>query len=236
MPGLEIKLRKLGSVRGIYGINKSSFPTRAAYLHPEASAAFEKMERDSGPFVYSDILRGADESLAACKAGRASQPPGYSGHNFGLSFDIAVDQVLKEKHWTYDKLCAVLGTYGWHPYRQDRSRGNEDWHFNFLGNKATEILRRTSARALWQTAAEEAIQAYYPNITPMGAYDIQAALKKLRLYTGDLDGDLGPLSYIAINLFNQTWGISPNAIGERFQRTLAFVAADRVIVGEKLVA
>jgi hypothetical protein len=229
MPALAIKLRKLGPVRGIYGINGNSFPARAAFMHPEAAAAFTELERTAGPFSYSDILRGADESLQACKTGRGSQPPGYSGHNFGISFDIAVDKVLKEKRWGYEKLCTTLEDRGFYPYRQDHSRGNEEWHFNFLGPHAEDIVRRTSVRNLWQRAAEEVIQSYYPKITPMGAVDIQQALQKLGLYSGEIDGNLGPLSFTAINLFNQTWSISPNAIGERFQRTLAFVAADKVI-------
>lgn len=226
---LTIKLKPLGTVRGIYGVNSNLFPARAAFMHPEAAAAFLALEKDEGPLVYSDILRGAAESLAAVKAKRGSQPPGYSGHNFGLAFDIAVDQVMKEKRWTYDRMCAALEEHGFYGYRQDRSRGPEDWHFNFVGTHSKEILRRTSARNLWQTAAEECIRVHYPSITPMGAVDIQTALKKLRLYPGDIDGSLGPLSYTAINLFNQQWGIGQNAIGERFQRTLAFVAADSEI-------
>ncbi len=228
---LKLQLKRLSNVRGIYGINKNLFPARAALMHPVAADAFTEMEAKDGPFVYSDILRGADESLAACNSGRGSQPPGYSGHNFGLSFDIAVDQVLKEKRWKFEKLCDVLAIYGFYPYRQDRSLGAESWHFNFLGANAPVILKRTSARPQWQYAAEEAIKVFYPNITPMGAVDIQAALKKLCFYTGDLDGDLGPLSMTAVNLFNQAWNISRGAVGERFQRTLAFVAAERVIVG-----
>jgi hypothetical protein len=233
---LTIQLKKLGPVRGIYGINKNAFPPRAAFMHPLAANAFIAVERDYGPLVYSDILRGAEESLVAVKEGRGAQPPGYSGHNFGLSFDIAVDQVLREKRWNYEKLCSILALYHFYPYRRDHSRGPEDWHFNFLGDKAEPILRRTLSRNLWQTAAEEAILQNYPNITPMGAVDIQACLKKLRLYTGDIDGSLGALSMTAINLFNHTWGISSGATGERFQRTLAFVAADKEIVGEKLVS
>jgi hypothetical protein len=236
MPALVIQLKRLNNVRGIYGANKNLFPTRAAFLHPAAAAAFEKMEREAGPFDYSDILRGADESLAACKAGKATQPPGYSGHNFGLSFDIAVERVMKEKRWTYPRLCTALTNFGWYPYRQDLSRGSEDWHFNYLGDKADEILKRTSTRNLWQNAAEEAIRVFYPNITPVGAYDIQVALKKLCLYSGDLDGHLGTLSFVAINLFNQQWGIGANAIGERFQRTLAYVASERHYVDSLAVA
>lgn len=210
-------------------MNSNLFPTRAAFMHPEAADAFLRLEGEVGPLVYSDILRGAEESLAACKAGRGSQPPGYSGHNFGLSFDIAVDRVLKEKRWTYDRMCTVLAEHGWYGYRQDRTRGAEDWHFNYLGGWAKEVLRRTSARAKWQTVAEEAIQIHYPKITPLGAVGIQEALKKLGLYSGAIDGGLGSLSYVAINLFNKTWGISENAVGERFQRTLAFVACDREV-------
>ncbi len=233
---LTIRLKKLGAVRGIYGVNKNLFPTRAAFMHPDAAAAFMKMETEAGPFVYSDILRGAEESLIACKNGRGSQPPGYSGHNFGLAFDIAVEQVLKEKRWKYDKLCGVLAMYGFYPYRQDLSLGPESWHFNFLGDKADAILKKTMARSQWQNTAEESILEHYPNLTPMGAVDIQTCLKKLRLYTGDIDGSLGPISMAAVNLFNQTWNIGANAVGERFQRTLAFIAAERVYVEDNQVS
>jgi hypothetical protein len=227
---LQIRLKKLGKIRGIYGVSKNVFPDRAAYMHPDAAAALMALEQAT-PLRYSDILRGADESLKACKSGRGAQPPGYSGHNFGLSVDIDVESILKERKWSYEKLVVFMAKYGFYPYRQDHSRGPEDWHFNFLGDQATAtaILKRTAARHLWQTAAEEIIRHYYPAITPLGAVGIQTCLKKLGLYSGDIDGDLGPLSSTAIDLFNRTWDISPRATGERFQRTLAFVAAELVM-------
>lgn len=228
---LTVRLKGLGKVRGIYGPNKESFPARAAYLHPEAATAFLGMEQQEGPARYSDILRGADESRKACMAGRGSQPPGYSGHNFGLAFDIDVEGVMRERNWTYERLAKVLMTYGFHPYRRDLSRGPEDWHFNYLGPYAQHILRKTSDRAKWQTAAEEVICSYYPNIAPLEPEEIQAALKKLGLYSGDVDGEIGPLTKTAVNLFNQAWNIGIGLMNDRFHRTLAFVAADRAVEG-----
>jgi hypothetical protein len=228
---LVLRLRKLGMVRGIYGPNKDLFPARAAFMYPEAAEAFHFMEKQEGPFSYSDILRGADESRKACMAGRGSQPPGYSGHNFGLSFDIDVERSMLERKWGYERLAKVLMTYGFHPYRQDLSRGAEDWHFNYLGPYAKHILRKTKERALWQTAAQEVINAYYPSFSPLSAHEIQAALKKLGLYSGEVDGNIGPLTKTSVNLFNQAWNIGIGLMNERFMRTLAFVAADKVVEG-----
>lgn len=232
---LVLHLRKLGKVRGIYpskdGSIRDLFPARAAFMHPEAAAAFLRMEQQEGPFIYSDILRGADESRKACMAGRGSQPPGYSGHNFGLSFDIDVEGVMRERKWGFEKLAKALMTHGFHPYRRDYSRGPEDWHFNYLGPYAQHILRKTKERAKWQFAAEEVIQSYYPGIAPLSSQDIQRSLKKLGLYSGDIDGDIGPLTKTAVNLFNQAWNIGLGLMNERFHRTLAFVAAERVVEG-----
>jgi hypothetical protein len=226
---LIIKLKSLGTVRGIYGPNKDQFPSRASFMHPDAADAFNAMRNEYGPLRFSDILRGADESLKAVQEGKGAQMPGYSGHNYGLSFDIDVIGVCREKKWDYDQLCTALQKYGFYSYRQDRSRGVEEWHFNYLGANAARVIAATAARDKWQFAAEAMIDYYYPNITPLTSYEIQEGLKTCGMYSGNIDGDVGPLCKIAVNSFCQAWRL-PNDMGPRFQRTLAFIAAERELV------
>lgn len=229
---LVIKLKSLGHVRGIYGPHKDQFPTRAAFMHPEAADAFAAFNEETGPHAFSDILRGPDESLLAAKSGRGAQMPGYSGHNFGLSFDIDVERTMKEKNWSYEDVCRAAVNFGFYGYRQDLSRGAEEWHFNYLGLHAKDILPRTSDRGKWQYAAEEIIKVYYPRIVPLTTYEIQEGLKKVGMYSGSIDGQIGPLCKTSTSVFCQAWKlgtVDPN--NEHFQRTLAFVTATKEIVG-----
>lgn len=225
---MRIRLRRLPSATlGIYGQQKDTMPRRALLLDPEAWEAFSILERTTDGLVYSDIYRSAESSLAAVESGRGAQPPGYSAHNFGLAFDVAVDETLKLREWRYDELLDVLVRHGWHCYRRDGRRGKEDWHQNYLGRRAKEILDQVSPddRNTWSRAAELAIQGKHSfQITDA---ELQKALAKLGLYKGEIDGAIGPLSLQAIRAFERTWDLSPSdGKGARFRRTLAFVAAD----------
>jgi hypothetical protein len=232
---MELRLKSVGTVRGCYGANHDEFPARAAYLAPDVADAFvpmvDKIGRDK--IAFSDIWRSGESSLAAVVAGRGALAPGYSGHNFGVSFDLDVEYTRRALGIPYAELLRLLAGYGWHCYRQDGARGSEDWHFNYLGSaaEAASVLNRmTQNHSTWQGGAESAILKRYPvERFALSASDIQAGLKKLGLYHGDVDGKFGPLSLAAVGAFCRAWRL-PEQTGPRFSRTLAFVAADIVKV------
>jgi hypothetical protein len=94
------------------------------------------------PLVYSDMYRSSLGSLKAyCDPNKKGvQKPGYSGHNFGISVDLAVDATMKRHKISYDKLVNTLIAWGWTPYAgitKDAKYQNgvsECWHFNFCGD------------------------------------------------------------------------------------------------------
>jgi hypothetical protein len=234
-----LQLKSVGVVRGCYGPKGDQFPARAAYFAPDVADAFVLMLDGGGPgaapgigrdkIAFSDIWRSGESSLAAVVAGRGAQPPGFSGHNFGVSFDLDVEYTRRALGIPYAELLKLLAGYGWHCYRQDGGRGPEDWHFNYLGTptEAAAVLNRmTQNHATWQGGAEAAIAKRYPAATfALGPADIQAGLKKLGLYHGDVDGKFGPLSLAAAGAFCRAWRL-PEQTGPKFSRTLAFVSAD----------
>jgi hypothetical protein len=224
---LKLKLRRLpSSTVGIYGPGKNIMPSRALLLHPDAAASFLAYESEVGGLVYSDIYRSAESSLNAIKTKQGVQPPGFSGHNYGLALDVAVNETLKRRGWTYPQLLAFMESKGWYCFRRDGKRGMEDWHMNYLGTG--DFARQTLSSLVpgqWSKAAEAVIVANYGPALSLSHLDIQKCLARLKVYRGTLDGNIGPLSMEAIRTFCRGWRISVET-GPRFQRTLAFVAAD----------
>jgi hypothetical protein len=231
---LTLKLTSLpDTTLGIYKIKgiEDRMPARMLLLHPDAAAAFNALETATGGLVYSDIWRSAESSLQARSEKRGVQRPGYSGHNFGISFDCAVDATLKKNKWTYGQLLDACAQHGWHNFRRDRKRGFEDWHFNWLGDSSPDILAKCSVlTSTWQNAAEMKIVELYGHHFTLTPMDIQLCLQKMKMYSGELDGALGPLSNSAVQAFGRAWALPQSewdAKSAIFQRTLAFVCSDR---------
>src|SRR5688500_12553699 len=82
------------TIYGIYDPNGETVHKRARWLHPASAQAFNAMSAEKRVRV-SDVLRSAESSLNAVKAGRGAQRPGFSGHNYGFSIDLDVDWMLK---------------------------------------------------------------------------------------------------------------------------------------------
>lgn len=227
---MKLLLKSIGTVRGCYGPNKDQFPARMSYLAPDVADPFLAMLTDVGRdrMAFSDMVRSAESSLAARLSGRGAQAPAFSGHNFGVSFDLDVDYTLRALGVDYPHLLKILEAHGWYCYRRDGQRGPEDWHFNYLGSDAPAFLAKiTAAHSTWPLGAEQCIQKRYPSAScfALSPSDIQAALKKLGMYSGDLDGKLGPQSLQGVGAFCRAWKL-PEGTGGNFARTLAFVAAD----------
>lgn len=215
------------TIRGVAG----RLPPRALFLHPAAAAAFKPL---AAHVVVSDMFRSPESSLAAVRSGRGAKPPGYSGHNYGLSIDIDImptwsriggialrlDKGALDEHFEQ---------YGWYCHRRDHLIGSEAWHYNHLGYEANADIRpRAHSTA---GALETKIMRLYGGQFELGETAAQMALARLRLYSGELDGVLGPLSREAICAFQRTWGLkATGSLDATTQRTLAYVAADKEIL------
>lgn len=224
---------------GIYdvaGVAHKSMPARMRYLHPDAARAFAEI---SAWAVVSDMYRSPESSLRAVREGRGAQPPGYSAHNFGLAIDIDIAATAKrlasvrQSDGTYadllpagavDKagLDRVMESHGWWCHRRDHVVASEAWHYNFLGVGAKV------AGALTSDEVEARIVALYgPGLSP-GDRECQRLLGALKLYGGEADGDLGPLTREAARAFERAWGLNVDGVLDaKTRRTLAYVAAQR---------
>ncbi len=239
MMELELVHLPQGRIRGTYDVNKNNvsddyLPRRLRYLHPDAARSANEMKE----IVWSDMFRSAEASLAAIARGkRGVQPPAFSGHNFGFSGDVDIRRTLRENNWTYADLLNYMVHKGWYCYRRDGKRGREDWHFNHLGHGRyrREILEQIDprpwlGRRTWKLGAELMIQKQYGDSLTLSPLGVQDMLQRLRLYKGDLDGSIGPISQQAIKLFARTWKLKPKHINAKFQRVLAYVSADTKLV------
>jgi hypothetical protein len=214
-------------VIGIYGPRKNEMPERARFLHPKAAASFLNPKL-GGLLVVSDVFRTAESSLAAVKAGRGAQPPGYSAHNFGLAIDIDVDTSLHRIPGLTSKigLDGYMEAHGWFCHRRDHQLGHESWHYTFLGEGA-EVSHKVATLAGYTEA--RIVEVYGSQLAPDDR-ECQALLAKLGLYHGAIDGDIGPQSNAAIGVFQRGWNLATIGLEAHTRRTLAYVACNRQIV------
>lgn len=217
---------------------KGRVPTRARFLHPSAAESFVALEAASGGLIYTDIFRSADASLAACKSKRGCQRPAYSAHNFGLAFDLDLDATEKSLKASYKELTDLLKRYGWFCHRRDgAATGMESWHFNFLGETAGDyLIEATAEHSTWSIPVEKRIAELYGDSFHLANADMQLALTKLKMYSGELDAKIGPLTIAALRAFQRAWGITEDRIevGGVTQRTLAYCAATVEVVNMPL--
>lgn len=228
---MKILLERLApTTRGIYNTKAGpdTLPERFRFLWPTAAEGFRALEAETGGLIYSDILRSAEESLHALQTKTGVQPPSYSGHNFGFSVDVAVDETLRLRKWTYEELLEVMAAHGWHCHRRDGKRGSEAWHFNFFGDAAPVYLGVIGG---WSAPLEKLIQEVYGPGFLLTNEEVQVGLRKLSMYFGDIDGILGPRTKQGLMAFQRAWRLPASGVADpRTKRVLAFVAADREIV------
>ena len=229
-----LRLRQLpASILGIYGPGKNTLPERMRYLDPEAAASYLALEGTHQRLPVSDMWRSADSSLHASLEKRGVQRPAFSGHNFGLSIDLDVRDCMDRWHASKRTLDALMASQGWYCHRKDHVLDSESWHFNFLGvgQVAQRYLAQSSRAPSTAPALEAKIQDMYGADMDLSAVQLQAALRRAHLYTGDLDGILGPLSRRAILSFQRAWDLPATGVADTVtQRTLAFVTAEVEIV------
>lgn len=235
---LVLQLTPLASsaVIGIYtvGGKPDRMPARALFLAPHAAEQYAAI---ASWVIVSDMLRTPESSLEAVRRGRGALPPGYSAHNFGFAIDIDTSSSCRRlgiargqgRAATKAELDAEMELHGWFCHRRDHKLDHEAWHFNALG-RGTVIAPKYKSTAGW---VEGRIQAAYgPDLEPDDA-ECQAALGKLRMYTGAIDGDVGPLTREAVRVFQRAWELRDTGVlDDRTRRTLALVACERDLVLE----
>lgn len=224
---LTIKLVPVPPCLGIYtvkGVDHPSMPARMRLLHPEAADAFHTI---SDVTVVSDMYRSPESSLQAVRSGRGALRPGYSAHGFGLAIDIDIRTTMTNIHAkTKLDLDVFMAQHGFYCHRQDHVHGAEAWHYNFLGFDAPVKGRLSS-----DEIEERILSMYGPALSPDDT-ECQRLLAKLRMYAGEIDGEIGPRSREAIRVFKRAWGLLPDDhIDTQMRRTLAFVACEHQVMG-----
>lgn len=238
---LTMILKQVPNVLGIYGTGKGGipagdyFPPSAALLHPDAAAAFEKLQTETGKRVrLSDMFRTPESSLQAMQTKAGVQPPGFSGHNFGFSIDVAVAANLKAFGLDKKGFDELMQKYGWYCHRKDHLMPSfEEWHYNHFGVGGAEAPYLAACAQSTVTGAGvelKIVQTYGASFT-MDTTELQRELQKLKLYGGDIDGDFGPRSQQAVLAFERTWKLPVDGSPDpKMLRTLATVTAERTVV------
>jgi len=203
-------------------------------LAPDAAGSLLRVEAETGGLVYTDLWRSAEVSLAARAEKQGVQLPAYSPHNYGFAVDVAVDETLRKRNWSYTQLLGVLEGYGWYCHRRDGAPGkSESWHFNFLRPGGKPYLGNVDPKkaTTWHLGVEARIQESYGAQLCLDTPGVQYALKKLRMYVGEVDGVVGPITRQGIAAFQRAWGLKATGVAdEKTQRTLAFLACEVTLV------
>jgi hypothetical protein len=161
------------------------------------------------------------------------QPPGFSGHNFGFSIDVATDACLASFKMTKQAFDEMMMSYGWYCHRKDHQRGSEDWHYNHfgLGAAAAPWLAACANSVVTSAGVEAKMLSIYGASFKLDTLTLQTLLQKVKMYGGDLDGDFGPRSQQAVLAFERAWMLpmdgQPDA---KMMRTLATVASEQQII------
>lgn len=242
----NIVLRKLDFLTGDnFPVYEKKIPCRMVYLRdkvegPISDSTFTPWKKLQSMcnvihVFFSDIYRSPAASAAAYAAKIGVARPGDSGHNYGVSIDFDVDNMLKANSMDYRTFCIVLIGFGWTPYQGVNppggfARGKEDWHFNFIG----DFVGSGSSQIMNWIAKN--------NTFTSDIVSLQKMLAKLKLYHGDADGVAGPLMNEAIIKFKNSWytkkllsfGIN-KMIDDQFIRMLNIVSCDVVDTAGQLI-
>lgn len=237
---LTLLLKRVPNVLGIYGTGKGGipagdyFPPSAALLHPDAASSYTSLEAATGKRLrVSDMYRTPEASLMAMQQKTGVMPPGFSGHGFGFSIDVAVDACLKAFGKSKQQFDEMMESFGWYCHRKDHGRGSEDWHYNFfgMGDVAAPYLAACARSVVTSPGVEAKMLAVYGASFLLDTVALQTLLQKLKMYGGALDGEFGPKTQQAVLAFERAWKLpedgSPDA---RMMRTLATVAAEQQIL------
>jgi hypothetical protein len=208
-------------------------PRRMRFLAPDVGPQLLMLDRDTGGYIYTDMWRSADASLQARRVKRGVQRPGYSPHGFGLAVDLDLYGIMKAYKIHYGDILEVMKAHGWYCHRRDGLGPDEmeAWHFNYLSTDPDRYLKHVDVdnHATWSNAVEARILERYGRDFALTPTEIQNTLKALKMYGGEVDGQLSSsLCREAIMAFQRAWDLDVDGdAGPMTQRTMAFVTADR---------
>lgn len=179
-----------GTLKGIYPLvgPKKDQPNRTdtgrmgskqLFLHPDAAASVMQMLADGVYARWSDILRSAMGSLNAMATKKGVQPPSRSGHNYGFSFDLDIDDVMHVAGLSKQALDDLMGKYGWYCHRKDHLIESEAWHYNFFGDAVEEYLNACGPTST-SLGLEHKIQKFYGAQMHLTPSEVNEALRKLK--------------------------------------------------------
>jgi hypothetical protein len=226
-------LRASSLLRTIDKFGKATMPKHLRWLHPEAARCF--INHLSHYVVVSDMLRSAQGSLRAVREKRGAADPGYSGHNFGFSIDIAIKATLEKLQLNGKAaLDEWMNDRGWFCHRLDNRDAFEAWHYNYLGDGYTDADGTVkSARGSTNGHLQAKIANIYGAQMRLTAKEAQVALASLKpaLYHGEADGIWGKWSKAACRSFQRMFDLKQTGdLDTKTSRTLAFVTSEVVEV------
>jgi hypothetical protein len=227
---LELQPLPTDRVRGNELVNRIShrLPLRSMFLHPLAAESF--LTDLAANVVVTDAFRSPEASLVALQDDTGSRPPGYSGHNYGLSIDVDIDAALADLRVDKPGFDRWMLARGWRCGRDDGERGIDDRHYDFV--KIAERLGRSDLEGP-VTDIEQLIALVHGDALMPDSKERQYLLRRLRFYGGVDDGIVGPLTREATAAFQRAWRltddaeIKPGVLDPRTRRTLAFVSHQR---------
>lgn len=232
---MKLYLTEFGAdeVYGIYGADEDKLAARMRFLHPEAATSFVIMDAEIR-IRCSDMLRTAEGSLLNRRRKGRGLRPGWSGHNYGFSIDIDYGWIMVESGLSKVELDEWMAGHGWYCHNvPGETRRYEAWHYNYFGSEAEHYLSfRTKSKRTWATPVSTKIEDYYGHWWKnAGTKTIQTALKSLKMYNGDIDGDYGELLKEAVYIFQRAWDLSEDGVvGPMTGRTLMLVSAEKILV------
>lgn len=220
-------------VYGIYGANKDKLAARMRFLHPDAAKSFRIMNAEIR-IRCSDMLRTPEGSLLNRRRKGRGLRPGWSGHNYGFSIDIDYGWIMKENGLSKVELDEWMASYGWYCHNiPGETRSYEAWHYNYLDDEVEYYLSfRTQSKRTWSKPISTKIEDYYGHWWKKAdTKTVQTALKSLKMYNGDIDGDYGDLLKEAVYVFQRAWDLDVDgAAGPQTKRTLMLVSAEKFLV------
>jgi len=214
---------------------KGQVPTRMRFLAPDVGPALLQLNKDTGGYIYTDVWRSADSSLAARRVKRGVQRPAYSPHNYGFAVDLDLYGIMKKYHVKYPDIVEVMLAHDWYSHRRDGAGPDESesWHFNYLGPDHDKYMAKVDINdhATWSNAVEMRIIERYGSDFSLSPTQIQSLLAQLKMYGGEIDGNLSSaLCREAVMAFQRAWDLAVDGDpGIMTQRTLAFVTAEKQI-------
>jgi len=229
---LNIELvRLVGWVPSVYNTSQGLLPNHMMMMEESAAEDFGAlMQATEHKLRFTDIYRSFSRSLnVRRRKGRIAARPGFSGHNYGVSFDIDVEyalETLRDQGIISDRkvkratrileMQNYFARFGWKPlssvrqkFRDGARRAVEEWHFNHIGRSKT-VEAWVKANILKDVSKE------------MSLKEFQSLLQMMGYSVFPVDGKWGKKTKRAMNQFQDDYAIDrskqPNALTIRTLR------------------